>query len=283
MGQLAPLGFPGVLQQTSGRLGRQGQGLTAKRRKIPRPEMTGQGPYRTINVKLPGIAASQGGPAARFQDIRQVAVHQYLGWPDTFQFTQQSLFAGDLAQQEPPAGDIHPRQTITHAIGIAAILPAGQSQQDIVLLLIEQGLIGNRSGGDDPHHLPLHRSLAGFRVTNLFADGDGYPGLHQPGQVAVGSMIGNAAHGDRLTCGLSPGGEGDVENPGSYAGVLVEQLVEIPHAIEQQTILVLGLDAHELLHHWGMCGVGGQNGAQCQGCCYCQGGILAYVSWLMDI
>src|SRR2546430_4378152 len=44
-------------------------------------------------------------------------------------------------------------------------------------------------------------------------------------------------------------GEGDVEERRSAAGIVVEQLVEIAHAVEEQHVRVLTLDAQVLLHH----------------------------------
>ncbi len=77
---------------------------------------------------------------------------------------------------------------------------------------------------------------------------------NQPGNVALRGMIGDARHGDRVAPGLAPGGEGDVHQLRRFLGVFVEQLVEIPHAVEHQFIGVLALDLQVLLHHWGVLG-----------------------------
>jgi hypothetical protein len=44
----------------------------------------------------------------------------------------------------------------------------------------------------------------------------------------------------------------DVEQAGGLFRVVVEQLVEIPHAIEQQQVRILRLQAQVLLHHGGV-------------------------------
>ena len=59
----------------------------------------------------------------------------------------------------------------------------------------------------------------------------------------------HARHRDRLAGGLAARGERDVEQRGGATSVLVEQLVEIAHAVEQQRVRVLRLDAQVLLHH----------------------------------
>jgi glycosyltransferase involved in cell wall biosynthesis len=54
---------------------------------------------------------------------------------------------------------------------------------------------------------------------------------------------GHAGHRDRLAGRLAALGQGDVEQRGGTPRVVVEQLVEVAHAIEHQPIRVLGLDA----------------------------------------
>jgi len=60
----------------------------------------------------------------------------------------------------------------------------------------------------------------------------------------------HAGHWHRCTRGLAAAGQGDIEQSGGQARVVIEQLVEIPHPIEQQRVRVLRLDAQVLLHHW---------------------------------
>ncbi|SST09789.1 Uncharacterised protein [Acinetobacter baumannii] len=62
-------------------------------------------------------------------------------------------------------------------------------------------------------------------------------------------MEGNACHRDRLAAGLAARGQGDVEQLGGLLRVLVEQLVEVAHAIEHQLVGVLMLQFEVLLHH----------------------------------
>jgi len=63
-----------------------------------------------------------------------------------------------------------------------------------------------------------------------------------------------------LPGGLAALGERNVEQPRRLLGVLIEQLVEIPHAVEQQRVRMIGLQAQVLLHHAGL-REGGRPGA----------------------
>ena len=62
-------------------------------------------------------------------------------------------------------------------------------------------------------------------------------------------MIGDAAHGNGAL--FVAGGEGDLEFAGGDDGVIVEELVEVAHAEEDEGVGVLALGSHELLHDRG--------------------------------
>ena len=122
-------------------------------------------------------------------------------------------------------------------------------KQQVIASFLEQGIIAERARRNQAHDLAFHRSLAGGRVADLFADGDGHARIHQFGQVAVGGMVGNAAHGDRRSGRLAAGSQGNVEELGRLFRIPVKQLVKIPHAVKQQFIRMLSLDLQVLLHH----------------------------------
>ncbi|KAG1086640.1 hypothetical protein G6F57_021597 [Rhizopus arrhizus] len=62
----------------------------------------------------------------------------------------------------------------------------------------------------------------------------------------------HAGHRDRRAAGAAALGQGDVQQPRRLAGVVVEQLVEIAHAEEQQQVRMVGLGREELLHQRGV-------------------------------
>ncbi len=82
--------------------------------------------------------------------------------------------------------------------------------QKVVTAILKIGVVTQGPRCDDPNHLALNRSLAGGRVTDLLADGDGLTCPNQAGNVTLRRVIGDAGHGDRVAPGLAPGREGDV-------------------------------------------------------------------------
>ena len=76
-------------------------------------------------------------------------------------------------------------------------------------------------------------------------------------------MKGHARHGDRLTRRGAARGEGDVEQARRPLRVVVEELVEVAHAVEQQHVGMLRLQAQVLLHHGRV--TGDANGLRCRG------------------
>ena len=62
-------------------------------------------------------------------------------------------------------------------------------------------------------------------------------------------MVGHAGHRDRRAGRLAARGERDVEQPRGALGVVVEELVEVAHPVEDELVRMLRLDAQILLHH----------------------------------
>ncbi len=131
---------------------------------------------------------------------------------------------------------------------MALVVSAG-GQQEVVAPFVEQRLLGDGAGRDDAYHFAFHRSPGGGRVADLLADGHRFPELHQFRQVLVHRVDRHTGHRDGLAGRLAAGGQGDVEQFRGASGVVVEQLVEIPHPVEEQDVGVFRLDAQVLLHH----------------------------------
>jgi hypothetical protein len=64
-------------------------------------------------------------------------------------------------------------------------------------------------------------------------------------------VVGHAGHGDVLAGGLAAGGQGDVEEFGGAVRVLVEQLVEVTHAVEKE----VGRVSRLIARYWRIMGV----------------------------
>ena len=270
VGEGGALGVADILEQAAGRPHCQAQGRTAEAAEVAGAELFAQGPLPTVRVEVPGRTAGQAPVQAplQTQGLRQAAVlgQQDLGGPQAHQFAPQRLQGLDLQDREAPTRQLQGGQTVAgpSCVRIAALIAMdvlGNGDQQVLLALVEQGLVGQGPRCDDAAHLPLDRSLGLGRVTDLLADGHRDPLAHQPGQVALGRMIRHPGHRDRLS-GRGPTlGEGDVQQCGRALRVLVEQFVEVAHAEEQQHPRVLRLEAQVLLHHRGVLGlIRGHNG-----------------------
>ena len=126
------------------------------------------------------------------------------------------------------------------------------ASEDVVAAFLEQCLVGDGARRDDAHHLPLHRSLGLAGIAALFANGHGLALADQPCEIGIEGDRGYTRHRDGRAGRGTALGERDVEQLGGAPRVLVEHLVEIAHAIEQEHVRVLRLDAQVLLHHRGM-------------------------------
>ena len=126
--------------------------------------------------------------------------------------------------------------------------------EEIVRARVKQALLGERTGGDEAHHVALHHrlrpALPGFRrVLGLLADGDAVPQRDQPLEIVVSRMHRHPAHGDILAEMLAALGERDAQRARGNGGVLEEQLVEIAHAVEEQAVGIGRFDLKVLGDH----------------------------------
>lgn len=245
VGQGGALGVFHVLHQAAG--GAQGglALLDAEAHQILGAELLAQELAGGTELELPLRAAAQ--TAATLDMVQEgegFGVEQ-LRRIGALQLRQQGLFFLKLVDEEAAGADVH--GAVAEA---AAIVVDGGDQ--VVLPLAEQRLVGDGARGDDANDLALHRPLAGGRIPYLLADGGRLAELHQLGQIAFDGVIGNARHRDGAAGRLAALGQGDVEQLGGLAGIVIEQLVEVAHPIEQQDLRVLGLEGQILLHHWCM-------------------------------
>ena len=118
----------------------------------------------------------------------------------------------------------------------------------------EQGILGQRAGSHQPHHIPFHHGFgAAFlglgRAFQLFAYRDAEPLADQGQQIPFGGMHGNAAHGNILAVVFATFGQGDVQRLCGIDRVVKEHLVEIAHPIKKQRIGMRCFDLKILRHH----------------------------------
>ena len=230
-----------VAQHRAGGADTRGHPVDAETRQVAHAEVFGQESFGEIDIEVEG-GTTRDLPAR--VDVDVFRRHQF-GGADSVQLRYQLADRMALAEPELSGRNVEPAQPPAVAVGMHA-------RQHALSVRIQQPIFGQRPRRNDARHAALDRALRGGRIAELFADGDGSSDAREPRQVAVHAVEGHARHGDGTSRGAPPGGEGDVEQARRLAGVVEEQLVEIAHAVEQQDVLELGLDAQVLLHHRGM-------------------------------
>jgi hypothetical protein len=151
------------------------------------------------------------------------------------------------AAGEHEPGDGHPPAGAASDARFDAVLEFDRRQRR-VRLGRQQALVGEGSGRDDAHHAPLHRPLGGRRVADLLADRDRFAQAHEAREILVHADHRHAGHAHRGPAGLSARGQRQVEQARALFRVLVEELVEVAHSVEDEDLRMLGLDAQVLLH-----------------------------------
>ena len=65
-------------------------------------------------------------------------------------------------------------------------------------------------------------------------------------------MVGDPGHRDRLARRSAAFGQRDIKQLRGALSVVIEQLVKVAHAVEQQDLRMLRFQLQILLHHWGV-------------------------------
>jgi len=120
--------------------------------------------------------------------------------------------------------------------------------EEVVLFLAER-VVDGRAGGQDAGDFTADYFLRQLGIFHLFADRDAEAFAQQALQIPFGCVIRHAAHRDGAF--TVAGGEGDLQLAGGDDGVVVEELVKIAHAEEEQGIRVLLLGHGPLAHEGG--------------------------------
>jgi hypothetical protein len=261
MRQRGFLGLAHVGEQCTGGADGQRQLLAAEAGQITGAELLAQGAARRIQLEMPGRAVAPGTLHTRFARRRRwrVVGYQDFGRPQPFQFGVQRLDPCHLHDTKASGGQIQPGQP-------KAASPAADAGEQGFAALLQQGIVGDRARRDHAHHLALHGSLGLARLAALLADGHRLAGAHEALQVGVERHGRHARHRDRRTRRGAALSQRDVEQGRRAARIVIEHLVEIAHAIEQQHVGVLSLDAQVLLHHGGVLGqIGGARHRRVEG------------------
>ena len=101
-------------------------------------------------------------------------------------------------------------------------------------------------GRHDAHDLALDQPLRGRRVAHLLADRHLVALGDEAGEVGIEGVVGDAGEGHAQVLAHRLGGERYLQLAGAELGVLVERLVEVAEAEEDDGVRVASLDVEIL-------------------------------------
>ena len=173
---------------------------------------------------------------------------------------------GGLRRRHLGQRELRPTARLSQAMPGARAGPAATATSRLSRLASSRLASVTRARRDDARDLALDRPLARRRVADLLAD------RHRFAEAA------SAARGTARPRGTARRPSGSARRPTApravsvmsssarrALGVVVEELVEIAHPVEEQLVRMLRLDAQVLLHHRRVAGTGGRRLA-CRGC-----------------
>ena len=122
-------------------------------------------------------------------------------------------------------------------------------------MLFGEGGVESGAGGEDAGDFAADDFFGELGVFHLVADGDAVAFAEKAIEVVFSGVVGDAAHGE-LAFAVA-GGEGELELAAGGDGVVVEELVEIAHAEEEEGVGIFTLGRGPLAHEGGEFGVFG--------------------------
>ncbi len=237
MGEGGALGDLDVVEQRA----RGGDALVqvghAEAGEVAAAELLRQALLRTGGVELPWREAAHRARRGEIETVRRKDFRR----PHARQ--QRGQGGGrDFADLETPRGKVEPSRA-------QRVVANGNRHDQRVARLVQQARIGQCPRCDDARDLTLDGAFRRRRVAHLLGDHHRLAQLQQAREILLGAVIRHPGHPDRRAGRRAACGERDVQEPRRLLRVIEEQLVEIAHAIEQQHIGMLRLDAEILLHH----------------------------------
>jgi len=251
--QRIALCFRQVLQDGAGGVDRQGVVFQVKAAQVAHLEV---GQHRLAGVAGLEVPVGEGrqvgalrqgdaalGPALREDHLTRGQAGQLLHHADGRLLTVK-LRGGKLAGGDINVGQPGPRPVVM------LISLRVDGQQVVVAALGQQTRLNHGAGGDHAGDLAGDEAVD-RRGADLLADGDVVAFFDQAGYVVLGGMVRDAGHRDALVLGYRAAGQHQVKLTGGDLGVLVERLVKIAQAEEDDRIRELALDVQVLAAHRG--------------------------------
>ncbi len=243
-----------ILQKAAGRGDRQWSIGAAEPRQVARLELIAQRARRCLQVEVPGRTLADERHDSAW--LLRLLGNEQLSRPQALDLAGERFAPLGFEHAEAAARQLQPREAETLALAI-------QGGEQRIAALFEERLVRHGARRHDAHDLALDRPFGLRRIADLLADRHRFAAAHEFREIALDAVVRHARHRDRLAGRLAARGQRDVEQPRGALRIVVKQLVEIAHAIEQQHVRVLRLEAQVLLHHGGMSvGGGGHCGRQ---------------------
>jgi hypothetical protein len=171
-----------------------------------------------------------------------------FGRADAGQFVSEPL-KGRRHGIEAPCRELGPGQA--RRAGAIFLVRRQRNRRKIVILArIEQGIVRQRPRRDNARQFALDESLGELGILDLFANGGPVTRRNQLREVAFELVIGKAGHGNRIFT-LIPAGERQPQHASRCLRIVVEQLIKISHAKQEQRIAAGRFGIEILLHHGG--------------------------------
>ena len=118
--------------------------------------------------------------------------------------------------------------------------------QVIGLVLGEQFRLGDCAGGDHARDFALDQP-ASVWLGDLLADGDVIAFFDQPGDIALDGVMRHARHRDALAFADRAAGQHKIKLAGGDFGIVVEHLVKVAQAEQEDTVGILPFNIQILL------------------------------------
>ncbi len=151
-------------------------------------------------------------------------------------------WAGKLGGAEFAGGDVEQGDCADGLFGGAGFEERGEK----VVLLLAEGVVEGGAGGEDAGDFAADDLLGELGVLHLVADGNAVALAQELGQVAIDGVVGDAAHGLRALAIARR--QGELQFAADGDGVVVEELIEVAHAEEEQGVGILALGRGPLAH-----------------------------------
>ena len=219
------LGFAQVVQNRSGGGDRGGAAREAASIERQQAEVLEQGALGVVEAENPVFEI---GAEKSARNRRRFRREQHLAGPKLLQ-VGGGVPGVYLGHAELAGRDVH----VSHR---AAGAGAREGGEVVVLVGSQQLRRRRRAGRDDPGDLALHQFFGKAGILHLVADGYAIALLDKAGDVALGGVVRDAAHGDGHTFLFVARGERDFELARCHHGVVEKELVEIPEAEQEQRV-----------------------------------------------